>query len=121
MTLLTLALTANGQKKSDRTYFGKSYAEQELKLALSDKSQHNVINKKTSIINDSLTAIKIAEPILFSIYGKDNITEQQPYEIYLIDNYWVIGGTLSKEYIGGTFLIIIDSHDCRIIKITHGK
>ena len=100
---------------------GKSYAEKELQSALTDKSQHNVINAKTVIIKDSVTAINVAEPILFSIYGKDNITKQRPYEIYFIDNYWLIGGTLPKESKGGTFLIIIDSRDCRIIKITHGK
>lgn len=121
LTLLTFTLNACGQKKNDRTLLGKSYAEQELKSALTGKSQHNVIDNKTSIIKDSLTAINVAEPILFSIYGKDNITKQRPYEIYFIDNYWVIGGTLPKEYLGGTFLIIIDSRDCKIIRITHGK
>ena len=121
LTLLTFTLTACGQTKSDRTILGKSYTEQELKSALTDKSQHNVIDNKTTIIKDSLTAINVAEPILFSIYGKDNITKQRPYEIYFIDSYWVIGGTLPKEYLGGTFLIIIDSRDCKIIRITHGK
>ena len=74
LALLTFTLTACGQTKGDRTRLGKSYAEQELKSALTDKSQHNVIDSKTVIIKDSLTAIKVAEPILFSIYGKDNIT-----------------------------------------------
>ena len=120
-TLLTFTLTVCGQTKDDRIVLGKSYAEQELKLALTDKSQHNVIDNKIAIIKDSLIAINIAEPILFSIYGKDNITKQRPYEIYFIDKYWVIGGTLPKDYLGGTFLIIIDSRDSRVIKITHGK
>lgn len=121
MILLTFALTVCGQTKSNKTILGKSYAEQELKLALTDKSQHNVINNNTVIIKDSLTAINVAEPILFSIYGKENVIKQRPYEIYFIDSYWVISGTLPKEYLGGTFLIIIDSRDCKIIRITHGK
>ena len=121
LTLLTFTLTVCGQTKGDRTILGKSYAEQELKLALTDKSQHNIVDNKTAIIKDSSTAVSIAEPILFNLYGKDNIAKQQPYEIYSIDNYWVISGTLSKEYVGGTFLIIIDSRDCKIVKITHGK
>ena len=90
LTLLTFTLTACGQTKGDRTVLAKEYAEQELKSSLTDKSQHNVIDNKTVIIKDSLTAINIAEPILFSIYGKDNITKQRPYEIYFIDNYWLI-------------------------------
>lgn len=121
LTLLTFTLTSYGQTKSDRTILGKSNAEQELKTALSEKTQHNFIDNKTAIIKDSVTAISVVEPILFSIYGKDNITKQRPYEIYFIDNYWVIEGTLPQEYKGGTFLIIIDSRDCKIIKITHGK
>lgn len=121
LALLTFTLTACGQTKSGKIIFGKLYAEQELKSALTDQSQHNLIDNKTVIIKDSLTAMSVAEPILFSIYGKDNITKQRPYEIYFINNYWVMKGTLPKEYVGGTFLAIIDSRNCKIIKITHGK
>ena len=121
LMLLIFMLTACGQTKGDRTILGKSYAEKELESALTDKSQHNVVDNTTAIIKDSLTAINVAEPILFGIYGKDNIIKQRPYEIYFIDNYWVISGTLPKEYVGGTFLIIIDSRDSKIIRITHGK
>ena len=121
LTLLTFTLNACGQTKNDRTILGKAYAEQELKSSLTDKSQHNVIDGKTLIVKDSVTAISVAEPILFSIYGKDRITKQRPYETFFIDKYWVISGTLPKEYKGGTFLIIIDSRDNKIVKITHGK
>jgi hypothetical protein len=119
--LLTFTLTACRQIKDNRTILGKSYAEQELKSVLSGKSQHNIIDNKTIIIKDSSTAINVAEPILFSIYGKNNITEQRPYEIYFIDNYWVLTGTLPKGSAGGTFLIIIDSRNSKVLRITHGK
>ncbi len=121
LVLFTFIITSCEQTQNSRTILGKPNAEEDLKLALNDKSQHNLIDSKSVIIKDSLTAINIVEPILFSIYGKDNITKQRPYEIYLIDNYWVITGTLPKEYVGGTFLIIINSYDSKIIKITHGK
>jgi hypothetical protein len=120
-TFLMLTLTACGQQHNGRTILGKSYAETELKSALSDKTQHNVIDDKTVIIKDSATAISVAEPILFGIYGKDNITRQRPYETYFIGNYWVISGTLPKNSLGGTFLIIMDARDGRILRITHGK
>lgn len=100
---------------------GKSHAEKELKSALSDRTQHNVIDNNTVIIKDSVTAINAAEPILFSIYGKDIITYQRPYEMYFIDNYWIISGTLPKNYVGGAFLIIMDARNSRILRITHGK
>ena len=119
--MLTFTLSACGQPKGDRTILGKEYAEREIKSSLLDKSQHNVINNKAVIIKDSLTALNIAEPLLFSIYGKNNITKQRPYEIYFIDNYWLITGTLPSDWKGGTFLIIMDSRDSKVIRITHGK
>lgn len=121
LILFTTALTACGQNKNDRLILGKSYAQQELKSALKDKEQHNIIDHQSIIIKDSLTAVNVAEAILFSIYGKDNVTRQQPYETYLINNYWVVSGTLPKGSLAGTFLIIINAFDSKIIKITHGK
>lgn len=117
----SLYLYSCSQSKNGRNILGRQYAESELKSAVSDKTNHNAVDGKTPIIKDSLTAIAIAEPILFRIYGKDNITKQRPYETYLIDNYWVLFGTLPKGYLGGTFLIIIDARNSSVIKITHGK
>lgn len=116
--LLIFTLTSCEEQ---HTILGKTYAEQELKSALRDSTQHNVIDKETVLIKDSLTAISVVEPILFSIYGKDNIIEQRPYEIYFIDKYWILSGTLPEGYKGGTFLIIMDSRDGKIIRVTHGK
>ena len=119
LSFLLLAISSCAQNK--RLVLGKENAKEELKIALSKKPQHNVVNNKTIIIKDSVTAIKIAEPILFNIYGKQNIEKQKPYEIYLLENYWVISGTLPENYLGGTFLIIIDARNSQNIKITHGK
>jgi hypothetical protein len=109
------------QDKSDRLYLGEKQAKSELQLALSQQKQHNVVDNKTLLIKNKDTAIKIAESILFDIYGKENILKQQPYESYLIENHWVISGTLQKGYVGGTFLIIMDALNGKVIKITHGK
>lgn len=121
LLLIASTYTMCGQSKADRSILGREYAKQELKSALIEKSLHNVVDGKKLIIKDSLTAISIAEPLLFDIYGKSNIIKQQPYETYLIDNYWVLKGTLPLDKDGGTFLLIIDAQDSRIIKITHGK
>jgi len=121
LLILTIYLAACGQSKSDRLILGKKYAEEELKSALSDTTKHNVIKPNTTIIKDSLTATTIAESVLFGIYGKANITKQKPYEIYHIENYWLLTGTLPKGWYGGTFLIILDDRNSQIIKLTHGK
>jgi NTF2 fold immunity protein len=114
-------LTACGQNQQDRITLGRKYAEQELKSALTDTTKHNVISSDNIILKDSLIATTVAETVLFSIYGKTNITRQKPYEINHINNFWVLNGTLPKGTLGGTFLIIIDDRNSRIIKITHGK
>jgi hypothetical protein len=121
ITLILLAFSINACSQNNRSVLGKSHAEKELKLALSKESQHNVINNKSVLIKDSSTAINVAEPILFSIYGRENIESEKPYETYLIDNYWVIAGTLPEDSKGGTFLIIIDARNSQVLKITHGK
>ncbi|MGS0747381.1 NTF2 fold immunity protein [Halpernia sp. GG3] len=119
--LILLTFSLNIYSQNNRRILGKNFAEKELKLALSKESQHNFIDNKRIIIKDSLTAINVAEPILFSIYGKENIESQKPYETYLIENYWLITGTLSEDMRGRTFLIIIDARNSKVLKITHGK
>ena len=116
-----MAFSINACSQNKRTILGKSHAEKELKIALSKEAQHNVIDNKSVLIKDSSTAINVAEPILFSIYGKENIESEKPYETYLINNYWVIAGTLPEDSSGGTFLIIIDARNSKVLKITHGK
>lgn len=121
LTIILFAFSLIACSQNDRSLLGKSFAESELKLALSKESQHNVIDNNDVLIKDSSTAVKIVEPILFSIYGKENIESQKPYETYLVENYWIISGKLPKGMLGGTFLIIIDARNSKILKITHGK
>lgn len=92
------------------------HAESELKNAL---IKNEILPDK--VIPDSQTAVDVAENFLFNIYGKENIIQQRPYNLNLIDDYYIIEGTLPKNTLGGTFLIIINSKDGKIIKLTHGK
>lgn len=98
------------------------------KIKLSDKEILKEINDcklfeidKEKEINDEVSAISVAEPILFSSYGKENILKQRPYKIGKVQNYWVIYGSHPKPQIGGVFEIIINSKTGRIVKVTHGK
>jgi hypothetical protein len=118
---IIFTFNACGQIKNNRWRLGRAYAEKELNTALTDKNQHNVLTTQGILIKDSITAVNIIEPILFSVYGKDNIAHQRPYECYFINSYWVITGTLPKSYKGGTFLLIMEARDCKIIRLTHGK
>jgi hypothetical protein len=117
--LIFISLTSYGQTKSDRTQFGVEYAKNELKEALSNKIEKQILVDE--VITDKKTAITISETILFKIYGKDNIISQKPYEINKIDGYWILNGTLPLNMKGRTFLIILNSKNGQIIKLTHGK
>jgi hypothetical protein len=124
--LLLAVISSCGQAKDEtlkdeRLRLGLEVAGEKLKTALTDSTQHNLVNTRRLFIPDSITAVQVAEPVLFKIYGKSNIASERPYETYLINHYWVIMGTLPKEWLGGTFLLILDAQDGRIIKLTHGR
>jgi hypothetical protein len=117
ITIFTNTLIACSQ--SDRSKFGIENAKHELKSALNNSSEKQIL--VDTIVKSQKTAIKYAETILFESYGQKNIERQKPYEVYKIDGYWIIGGTLPKGMLGGTFLIIINSKNGQVIKLTHGK
>ncbi len=119
--ILNTVLTACGQTPNKRYNLGKGNAEKELEKALTDRSQHNVVSNEKMLIKNNSTAISVVEPILFGIYGKDNIVKQRPYDVYLINNYWIISGILPRDYLGGTFLIIMNAKNGEVIRLTHGK
>ncbi len=116
--IIFFSLPSCGQNFSNRIVSGKEYAVAETRKALNDKYYKPFYD---TLIKVKKTAIEIAEPILFNIYGKKNITEERPYECYLIDGYWYISGTLPKGYAGGVFEIILNSKNAQVIKLIHGK
>ena len=108
------------QNYSKRLIMGEDGAKELLKEALKDTvipcsyAQYTILKEKKS-------AIRFAESVVFERYGKQTIKKQRPYEVYYIDNYWIIKGTLPKGATGGTFLIIINAKDCRVVKLLHEK
>lgn len=108
-----------GQSSQKRTSLGLDYAKSELKNALTNKIEKQIL--VDTLIPDKATAISVSETILFKIYGRENIVIQRPYEINKINEYWVLNGTLPKNMLGGTFLIILNSTNAQVIKLTHGK
>ena len=99
----------------------KDYAKNILKIALHHEKDKSSSKKTKLIIPDEETAISVAEPILFKIYKKENITFQKPYKINFIDKYWIIVGTLPEGLVGGTFEIILDATNSKVLWISHGK
>ena len=100
---------------------GIEVAKEELERALADTTKIDILEKNELLIKEEKTAISVAEPILFEIYGKSKIEDEKPYEAYLINNYWVIRGTLNRFSLGGTFSIVIDARNSKVIEIIHYK
>ncbi|HVS90942.1 MAG TPA: YbbC/YhhH family protein [Mucilaginibacter sp.] len=115
-SLFAIPFLGRGQQHN---LLGPDVARQELAKAFHNKRERQVIYDK--VIPDKATAIAVAEQMLFRLYGKDQIIKERPYEVYLIDGYWVLNGTLPKGMVGGTFLIILSEKDGRVVKLTHYK
>nr|WP_322625617.1 NTF2 fold immunity protein [uncultured Flavobacterium sp.] len=117
--LLTFSVVAIAQEK--RTSISKQDALKYLNQALTGNETHNVIDNKTALLPSQADAIAFAELILFRIYGEENIKRQRPYGCFHINNHWIISGSLPDDSLGGTFLIIIDDRNAKVVQITHGK
>jgi hypothetical protein len=113
-----LTLTACGQKPSKRAVVGRKYAEQQINAARKGTATSLLPH---SLLTTQALAIAVAEPILFHIYGKSTVISERPYESYLLHGFWYIAGTLPEDYVGGTFEIILDAKDGRVIFLSHGK
>lgn len=110
---------ANAQ--DNRIYLGKKFAQKELDLALAIENENrNYIDEKP-LIKDEEMAIQVIEPIVIGKYGKERIDLQKPYEVYKIEQYYIITGTLPGGSIGGTFVIIIDEKNARVLHLKHYK
>lgn len=116
--LILVFSTSFAQSKNPDLERARKFVEE----SLNNKTAHNVIVKKTSkSLLQKETVIKIAELVLFQIYGKENILRQKPYKTFRINNFWLVEGTLPEGFKGGVFQIIIDDRTGEIKRITHGK
>lgn len=118
--ILISILSCNIKVESNSNFEKIKISEKDILKEISDSTLHNTIGKDELII-DEKTAISMVEPLLFSVYGKENIVKQKPYKIGKFKNYWVISGTFNSFGFGGVFEIIMDSKNGKIVRLTHGK
>ncbi len=104
--------------KRYRAFIGK-LEEKELYKLLKDSTQKQFHER--ILINNEKELVELAEPILFRIYGKEEILNERPYDYYRFGDFWILTGTLPKQSKGGTFNIKINRKTCQIINISHGK
>ena len=116
--LLVFAVPCWGQKAGSRSTMGEAYARQQVQLVT--KAAPDAPFYKP-LLPTKAVAIAVAEPLLFSIYGKAQISQQRPYEAYLINGFWYLTGTLPQDMVGGTFELIMEAKNGRVVQLTHGK
>ena len=121
-----LNLSCSDKIGSDERFIlnqNREYSNSELKKTIlnNETFSEQALNYPPKPINDAKNAVDIAEDILFNTYGEKNIKRQRPYNLVFQDSCWIINGTKKKAEIGGVFLIILNSKNGKIIKITHGE
>lgn len=104
---------------SQRLLIGREFAIKQVKSAIKDKEISQLSRHPLTI--DKETAIAVAEVYLFKAYGKKQILKERPYEVYLIDGYWWMMGTLPKGWDGGGFEFIMNAKNGQIVRFTHYK
>ena len=116
-SLLVLSLQA--QSLDTRIVLGEAYARERIEEAV--KHPDNFADTNALLLNSPALAIATVEPLLFATYGERSIVRQRPYEMYLLNGYWYITGTIPKGSKGGGFEIILSARNAQIVSLTHSK
>jgi hypothetical protein len=74
---------------------------------------------KEGLVPDKQTAIKIAEVVLFRLYGEEGIVAQRPYKVKEDADIWWISGTLKENEFGSAFNIAISKQTGAILHLEH--
>jgi len=85
------------------------------------KSRDGGYKLERGYVPDEKTAIAIAVSVWKPIYGDSSIEMQAPYFAYLVDDLWIVTGSLPKWTKGGTAKAIIDKNNGKVLHIMHYK
>lgn len=107
---------------------GPRFKENEENCIFGDKGLANrpgVYNREKGLVSSPTTAYTIANAIFISLFGEEDMSEQRPLSIELINNkYWLIQGNYKpkiQKTTGGSPIIIIKKDDAQIQFIMHTK
>src|SRR5258706_3587276 len=85
---------------------------------------------KDGFVPDSTTAVRVAEAVLFPVYGKEKIESERPFKATLENGVWTVDGTLrcsdgksgvTTDCDGGTAEAKLSKADGRVLKMIHYK
>jgi NTF2 fold immunity protein len=72
-------------------------------------------------VPNAATAIKIAVAVWEPIYGKEEVQRQSPFTARLVEQVWVVEGSLAPGSVGGVAIARIAKDDGRVLRVSHGK
>jgi len=75
---------------------------------------YKIPGPKDGLVPDKETAVKIAEVILFRLYGEQNIVTQKPYAVTKDENIWWVCGA-PPPALGSSFKIAISQQTGAIL------
>ena len=74
------------------------------------------------MVPNKRTALQVAEAVLTSVYGEQQIAKEQPLKVALVaGDVWLVWGTLPKRYVGGTAVIKISKRTGKVLFLSHGQ
>jgi hypothetical protein len=89
-------------------------------LLAAEPNAHSYMPKDGFVPNQS-AAIAIAVAVWVPIYGEPAISRQRPYIDRLVDDAWIVEGSLPEGIAGGVARAEIAKKDARILRVTHGR
>jgi len=115
---LLVAAPGYGQNLSTRSTLGEAHARQQVQQVTKTSPQAPLLKP---LLAPKVLAIATMEPLLYSLYGQAQIRQERPCEVYLINGFWYLAGTLPKDRDGGTFEVVVEAQNGRVWQITHSK
>jgi NTF2 fold immunity protein len=70
---------------------------------------------KDGYIPDSTTAVRVGEAVLTPIYGKQDVTAEEPFKADLRDGVWIVMGSTCNPTCGSRVEIHIDKRTGAIL------
>jgi hypothetical protein len=69
-------------------------------------------------VREEATAIRIAEAVWLALYGK-GIDDSRPFRAELVQDVWIVAGSLPKNSPGGVPIARIRRDNGQILQVTH--
>ena len=105
--------------KTRHAVFSLLWAVSIVTASVAGEPKHSV-NPKGGLVPNAETAIKIAEAVWLPIYG-GAVLKKKPFVARLVNDVWVVEGTLPTESVGGVPLAEISKKDGKVLRVSHGK